>query len=127
MDKDLLNEIIEELEMVSKIINKRLSQLYTLAGKSDNNTNGNQIKNAIEKQRQEIISQVEEMRKRAMSQATANIRNANVGGVGFNIPRLPTIPANDVEGSKEKVLEQVKKEKEKMEEIFADIKTGETD
>lgn len=74
IDKKVIEDLIEDLEKASKIINFRLSQLYTMVGKKHNNF-------AVE--RNDIKQKIEEMRRQAMSQIQSKIPN---------MPSIPKIP-----------------------------------
>lgn len=99
MDKTLIKEIIIEFEQISKIVNNRLSQLYTLLGEEKPVKTNNNIKNIIDEQRNEIMNQVEELKRQAMS----SISNTNYGGVPHN--------TFDIESMRMKMMKQIEEKK----------------
>ena len=100
MDESLVKEIIRDLEKVSKIINYRLDQLYEMIGDSSigerniisgNNNNGNSIKKEMDRQRAEMMSEMDKIRRQAMAQVQSTISRQDI-----NIPNVgqPTIPSH---------------------------------
>lgn len=63
MDRNLLDEIIEDYEKMLGIIAGRLNELKAMRrGGKTNNIAGNSIKNQIEAKRREIMAQVENVK-----------------------------------------------------------------
>lgn len=135
MDRELLKEIIRDLENVSKVVSVRLDQLYSLLGDAPSSgaarrtqrstESRDQVRESIEKQRQDMMNRVEEMRRQAMAQVQESINNSTrgahsmpgIGGMpgatgfpGASGMAVPPMPAGDVEELRRQLEEKMKAE-----------------
>jgi hypothetical protein len=92
MDKRLLNEMVEDLEQIKRLVERHLRALRAMgADQSDafadsESTHKNDIKAEIERQRQTIMAQVEQAKAQAMSAAQA-ARPTGMGSMlGMGMP-----------------------------------------
>jgi hypothetical protein len=110
MDKTLLKEIIKDFEGVLKIINSRLSQLYSMLGetpsKFEHITARNEIKENIEKQRSDMMLKIDNMRKQAMTQVQESVGNIPLSYTSPVAGRVPT-DLCEFENMKKQILEKI--------------------
>ena len=98
MDKTLY-EIIEDFENISKIVNYRLKQLYELVGREPKvEAPKNNIKETIDRQRQEMMAQMEKMRQDAMAQVQESINSAQ--RMAPNMPNMPNTFPRPLKGDR---------------------------
>jgi hypothetical protein len=102
MDRELLMKIIEDYQVISDVVNKRLAELKTmLLGKAEVGSPHN-IRDEIEKQRAEVASQIDKVRADVMAQARKAVANTTVGAGNMSqsmpnmpdMPKMPNIPAD---------------------------------
>jgi len=116
MDKALLREIIRDFEGVSKIVNSRLEQLRSMLGETHNRSmvagdSRSEIKESIEKQRNDMMQKIEEMRRQAMSQVQESVGNYSAPGMpGMGMNQMPMSPI-DITKMKQEILNKIETEK----------------
>lgn len=112
MNKDVIKEMIEDLEQVAQVINNRIQKLYTMLGEQRPlkdmgvaQTARNKIKDEIEKQRNDMMSKLEQMRSQTMAQVQDTMRKSM--GSNVQMPSITGMPMRPVSPSD---MDKVKKE-----------------
>jgi len=70
-EKKISAEILKDFEQIRDIVNATISQLQTLLGMS----HGDSIKQQIQQKRSEMLSRMEELKRKAMAQTESTFMN----------------------------------------------------
>ena len=118
MDKKLLEEIISDLENVSRIVNSRLEQLYSLLGKSYDKDNS--VNSSIQKQRKSVADEINKIRSEVMSRVNDNIlqvkdlnMTSGMGAQNFGMNRSSFL--GDINSMKQEIMSKINANKIKDE------------
>ena len=107
MDEMLVKEIIRDLERISKIVDYRLEQLYEIVGNGPIRSKksvgvGDGIKEEKEKQRAEMMDEMEKIRRQAMIQVQSTMNKQDLNIPNFPFSNQPTMPPHILRRNKEK-------------------------
>lgn len=110
MDKKLLQEIISDLESISRIVNSRLKQLYGLLGES--HVSNDLVNSTIQKQKESVADEISKIRSEVMSQVQNNIsqvKNINttsgIGAQNFGMNKSSFL--GDINNIKQEIMDKI--------------------
>jgi hypothetical protein len=85
MDRKLIQEIIEDFEKISEVVNFRLNQLRQMIGSPIKQNN---IQSEMEKQRREIMQKMESIRQSTMDQIKQSVGNVSMPMMSEIMPNM---------------------------------------